>query len=281
MKIAVVSGKGGTGKTTIASNLARTMKINYIDCDVEEPNGHIFLKPSIDETLAVTIANPVFDTQRCVACQKCVNVCQFNALAMVLNKVVLFHELCHGCGACVSVCPQGAIGEEGRVMGQITRGTSPWGGFLSGKINIHEPMGGPVISRLKDLSQSMGACLYDASPGTSCSVVKTLDKVDYGILVTEPSQFGLHDLKLAVALVREMKIPFGLVLNRKVEGETMIESYCQAENIGILASIPFSRKAAEMYARGQMLTDDPYYKKIFEDLARTVEEKIQEVKTCN
>lgn len=266
MDIVILSGKGGTGKTTVATNLAHVLKMDYIDCDVEEPNGHIFLKPTIEKQLDVEILNPVFDKNKCTLCGKCVEACQFNALAKVLTGIILFEELCHGCGACSIACQQEAIKEVGRPIGNISIGNSNGVAFLNGKLNIKEPMGGPIISKLKKVSNSTNHKLFDSSPGTSCSVVKTLEGADYAVLVTEPTKFGLHDLKLAVSLVRDMEIPYGIITNRKIEGINMIREYCKSENIELIGEIPFSRKAAELYSKGMMLIEDPEYKEIFENI---------------
>lgn len=265
MRYAVLSGKGGTGKTTIATNLAKVMDAIYADCDVEEPNGHIFLKPEIDIRKEVTILNPHF-TDRCTGCGKCVKVCQFNALAKSLDKIMLFEELCHGCGACSLVCPENAIIEIGRPVGVVEIGD----GYIGGRLNIKEPMGGPVITAVKN-EFFEGDYVIDAAPGTSCNVVKALNDVDFAILVTEPTLFGLHDLKLAVELVRVLKIPFGIVLNRAKEDQ-LIEDYCKEENILMLGKIPFSKHAAEIYSKGQMLIEDDLFKKTFSILSETIKE---------
>lgn len=267
MEIVILSGKGGTGKTTVATNLAQVLKMAYIDCDVEEPNGHIFLKPIIEKQEAVEILNPVFDTNKCNLCGKCVEVCQFNALANTLTGILLFEELCHGCGACGITCNQDAINEIGRPIGTISIGNVDGVAFMKGQLNINEPMGGPIISKLKEASKSSGHKLLDSSPGSSCSVVKTLEGADYAVLVTEPTKFALHDLKLVVTLVRKMDIPLGIIINRKIDGIHMIRDYCDIENIDLIGEIPFSRKAAELYSKGILLVDDPEYKEIFEDIA--------------
>ncbi|MBN4050834.1 MAG: (4Fe-4S)-binding protein [Alkaliphilus sp.] len=266
MEIVVLSGKGGTGKTTVATNLAQVLNMNYIDCDVEEPNGHIFLKPTIEKQIDVEILNPVIDKDKCTLCGKCAEACQFNALATVPTGVMLFKELCHGCGACMIACLQGAITEVGRSIGIVSVGNTDGISFMSGKLNIKEPMGGPIISKLKEISKFDDHKLLDSSPGTSCSVVKTLDGADYALLVTEPTKFGLHDLKLAVALVKEMGISHGIIVNRNIEGNSMIQDYCESENIDLIGEIPFSRKAAELYSQGLLLIDNPEYKMIFETI---------------
>lgn len=265
MRYAVLSGKGGTGKTTVATNLAKVMGAIYADCDVEEPNGHIFLQPQIDLTKEVTILNPNF-TEKCTGCGACVKACQFNALAKSLDKIMLFEELCHGCGACSLACPEDAIIEKGRPVGLVKIGKD----YIGGCLNIKEPMGGPVITAVKKefLDKEY---VIDSAPGTSCNVVKALDDVNYAVLVTEPTLFGLHDLKLAVELVRALDIPFGIVLNRAKE-DRLIEAYCEEEKIQLLGKIPFSKQAAQMYSRGQMLVEDPNFEEIFKKLSHTIKE---------
>lgn len=271
MKIVVISGKGGTGKTTLATNLSRVMKVSYVDCDVEEPNGHIFLKPLIESTKPVSIANPVFDSNKCVLCGKCAKVCQFNALAKILTEIKLFSSLCHGCGACYYACPQNAITEEPRVIGHIEVGKK----FYKGTLNVQEPMGGPIISELNQMIHE--DAIFDAPPGTSCSVVKTLEGANYAVLVTEPTQFGLHDLKLAVELVRSMKIPFGVIENRSLEQEDMVRSYCKEASIEYIYALPFSRKAASTYASGKLLIEDINFYNHFRNIKDIINKKMKGV----
>jgi len=275
MEIVVLSGKGGTGKTTVATNLAHIMNMAYIDCDVEEPNGHIFLKPSIEEQRDATILNPVIDEEFCIRCGKCASMCQFNALAVVRTGVMLFNELCHGCGACKLVCSKNAITEQGRPIGCITIGKTENIQFVEGRLNVGEPMGGPIISEVKAITSLLEHRILDASPGTSCNVVKTLEGADYAVLVTEPTKFGLHDLKLAVELVEMMDIPFGIVINRHYEGELMIQNYCESEDIDIIGEIPFSREAAELYSRGALLIEDKRYRRYFEELSTKLLGKVR------
>lgn len=274
MEIAVLSGKGGTGKTTIATNLAKTMNMTYVDCDVEEPNGNIFLKANIVDKKDVHILNPVFDKSICINCGDCVKACQFNALASVIDGIMLFEELCHGCGACYLACKQGAISEEGRAVGEIFIGNSGAITTYEGRLNIGEPMGGPIISQIKKMINIEKNCILDSSPGTSCSVVKTLNDVDYAVLVTEPTKFGLHDLDLAVTLVREMEIPFDVVINRHRAGNNMIEVYCSKENIDVLGKIKFSKKAAEIYSNGGMLIDHDDFREDFQSIGDKIMNKI-------
>ena len=266
MDIVVLSGKGGTGKTTVATNLSKILNMNYLDCDVEEPNGGIFLKPDITTTSDVTINNPIFDMNKCTKCGKCIEACQFNALAFGLNNINLFSELCHGCGACGLSCEMGAISEEGRVIGKVNMGTVGSTHFVEGRLNIKEPMGGPVISKVRSLSYQNENNILDASPGTSCNVVKAIIDCDFAVLVTEATKFGLHDLKLAVELVDKMEIPYGVIINRYVEGQSIIHHYLHENNISLIGEIPFSIEAARLYSEGKLLISDSRLREVFEKI---------------
>lgn len=272
MKVAVLSGKGGTGKTTVATNLATVMNATYVDCDVEEPNGFIFLKPDIKERLDVTMPVPTIDTDKCNHCKACVDICQFNALIHV-DKVMVFEKLCHGCGACQAVCPTLAITEEERPIGRMQIGTYGEEGMacLSGALNLTEPMAGPIISQLKGrLGQETS--LIDCSPGTSCNVVKGLLDATYAILVTEPTAFGLHDLLLAIDLVEQMSIPFGIVINRVHESHNQVSLYCKSKGYTLLGEIPYDRQIATLYSNGELLVRKSQYKAMFHEIADGVKE---------
>ncbi len=274
MQIAVLSGKGGTGKTTISTNLAKIMKYAYVDCDVEEPNGFIFLKPEITETKDVFIPVPSVKKEKCITCKACVDICEFNALANVGEEILLFEKLCHGCGACLLICPENAITEKERSIGKIKIGKSEDIDFAMGILNPGEPMAGPIISELKKkIDEKM--TLIDCAPGSSCNVVKALIDSDYALLVTEPTAFGLHDLKIAVELVRDMNIPFGVIINRSDEYENMITDYCKKENIKIIGTIPFYKKAALLYSQGKLLIEDVEYEKLFQSIKNNLEEEIK------
>jgi MinD superfamily P-loop ATPase len=267
MNIAVLSGKGGTGKTTVSTNLAKVMHCHYIDTDVEEPNGHIFLQPQKCQTEPVRVLVPEVDKDKCILCGKCAQVCQFNALAKTITGIMLFEDLCHGCGACKIVCPTDAIKEVPREVGIMMTGKIDEQVFLNGTLNIKEPMAGPIISKLKASIPDAGDALIDCSPGTSCNVVKGLEGADYALLVTEPTKFGLHDLKLAVKLVQDMDIACGVVINRSDENSSMIRTYCSESGIAVIGEIPFSRKAAQIYSRGQLLVEDEAFKNVFENIS--------------
>lgn len=255
-----MSGKGGTGKTTLATNLAYLMEMGYVDLDVEEPNGHIFLNPEVEVREPVTIPTPRIDQERCTGCGICTKTCQFNALINTGKSIRVFEDLCHGCGACGLACPEQAISEYGREIGTMGIGRYERGTFHNGLLNLQEPMAGPIISRIVKTLDAAEDYLLDCAPGTSCNVVKALDGAAYALLVTEPSQYGLHDLKLAVALVRDLKIPHGIVINRSNEYDALISDYAAAEGIDLIGTIPFSKEAARRYSKGRLLLEDPIIK---------------------
>jgi MinD superfamily P-loop ATPase len=249
MKVAVLSGKGGTGKTTVSASLAVALgSCQYIDCDVEEPNGAIFLNPQITTTIPVKVLVPEVDPSLCNGCGRCAKACQFHALAAVKGMVLQFHELCHHCGVCKLVCPQGAIREIEREIGIIETDQEQF--FLQGKLNIGEPISIPIIRELKRRMRVDAPVILDCPPGAACAVVQAIDGCDYCILVTEPTPFGRHDLEIAVELVKKMGMPFGVVINKAMEGQRMIHEYCEQNGVTVLLEIPFSRAIAESYSRG-------------------------------
>jgi MinD superfamily P-loop ATPase len=268
MRIAIASGKGGTGKTTIAVNLAVVAArggrdVTYVDCDVEEPNGHIFLKPDVRLREPVATPVPHVDERKCTHCGECGTICQFKAIVVILDKVITFPELCHGCGGCTLVCPEGAITEVPRETGKIEMGRAvfrgedgPNGGvgidFIQGVLDVSEPMAPPVVRKVKDAVPHSGLTVIDAPPGTSCPVVETVRGVDFVLLVTEPTPFGLNDLKIAVDMIRQLDVPMGVVINRSDIGDGKLLQYCEKEHIEILARIPDDRKVAEVYSRGDL-----------------------------
>lgn len=256
MKIAIASGKGGTGKTTVAVNLARVLAgigktVQYLDCDVEEPNGHIFLKPEITSVEPVGIPVPVVDASRCDGCRKCAEVCRYHAIA-VLKKALVFPELCHGCGGCTLVCPVGAIHEQDRQIGVLETGHAGGVIFGQGRLNVGEAMSPPLIRAVKKKVLKSGVSILDAPPGTSCPVVTTVRDSDYVLLVTEPTPFGLNDLKLAVEMIRQLGLRHGLVINRSDSGDNRVREFCATEGISILKELPDDRRLAEAYSRGQV-----------------------------
>lgn len=262
MIISVASGKGGTGKTLVSTSLALSLKngVQLLDCDVEEPNASIFLKPKIERKEHVYLPKPIVEPTHCTACGKCAEVCQFNAIAVVKKKVLIFHELCHSCGACSLACPQKAIFEVDSEKGILEKGYSGNIEFWQGILKIGEPSATPLIKALKRKIDVQKIVIMDSSPGTSCPMVETVKNSDFTILVTEPTPFGLNDLILAVEVVNKLKIPFGVVINRCDIGDDKVELYCRENKIPILMRIPFDRKIAELYSKGiPFITEQPEY----------------------
>lgn len=272
MKVAVLSGKGGTGKTTVSASLAASLpSCQYIDCDVEEPNGAIFLTPELKESTPVKVLVPEADMARCNACGYCGKACQFNAIAVVKGKVLVFSEICHHCGACVIACPNDAIREVERTIGIVEANGD--GTFLQGKLNVGEPISIPIIRELKKRIKNDRAVILDCSPGASCTVVQSIDGCDYCVLVTEPTPFGLHDLKIAVQLVKNMGLPFGVVLNKASDDCRIIHEFCEDEGIELLMEIPFSQDIAEGYSKGilPVMNNDSWkekFEKLYEKIKR-------------
>jgi len=272
MTIAIASGKGGTGKTTVAANLARVaaddgLGVSYLDCDVEEPNGHIFLKPEITASTPVHVPVPVVDEDRCTACGKCKEICQYSAIALLGRTVLTFPNLCHGCGGCVLFCPAGAITETGREVGVVEDGMAEGVRFVHGRLRIGEAMSPPLIREVKKRIPEKGLAVIDSPPGTSCPVIQSVRGADYVVLVTEPTPFGLNDLSLAVEMLRVMRLPFGVVVNRADVGDDAVFNYCAAEGIDVLLRIPDDRRIAEAYSRGQLAVRAlPEYAAMFRSL---------------
>jgi MinD superfamily P-loop ATPase len=269
MIITIASGKGGTGKTTIATNLARSAQkpVMLLDCDVEEPNAHLFLKPTITTTIPVYKQIPQVDAEKCMYCGKCSEICVYHAIAVLPKNVLVFDKLCHGCGGCNLLCPENAISEVGQEIGIVEWGHAGDVEFVHGKLNVGEAMPGPVIKAVKKHINGQPVVILDAPPGTSCPVVTTLLGTDFCLLVTEPTPFGLHDLRLAVDVVRQLQIPYGVVINQADIGDKNVEKYCHTEGIPILMQIPTDRRIAEAYSRGQMIVDVlPEYRERFRAL---------------
>ncbi|HPJ57444.1 MAG TPA: ATP-binding protein [Kiritimatiellia bacterium] len=277
--IAIASGKGGTGKTTVAVHLAawlagRGEAVQYLDCDVEEPNGHLFLKPVIETAEPAAIPVPVVDNDRCTACGKCAAACEFNAVAM-LKKPMVFTELCHGCGACTLVCPVEAIREEPRGIGTVETGQAGPIRFAQGRLNVGEPMSPPLIRAVKNRRDPAAIALFDSPPGTSCPVIAAVRAADFIVLVTEPSPFGLHDLTLAVETFRPMDLPFGVVVNRADPADLRVQDFCRQQEIPVLAELPDDRRVAETYARGELLFDRlPEWRDRMAELWARIEERL-------
>lgn len=281
MRIAVASGKGGTGKTTVATSLALSLAGGgsasppiFVDCDVEAPNAHIFLQPKFVEKRSVGIMIPVVDEARCTLCGKCAEVCAYHAIAILGRKVLVFPQLCHGCGSCTLACPEKAISEKPDPIGIIERGEASLGiDFLHGVLDIGQPMAVPIIRELQRELHPLPdqAVILDSPPGTSCPVVAVMRSADFLLLVTEPTPFGLHDLKLAAEVAAELSLPTGVVINRDQAPFPEMEEFCAAKQLPILMRIPFERRIAVGIARGKNLIDiAPEFKEKFLALYRRI-----------
>jgi MinD superfamily P-loop ATPase len=282
MRIAVASGKGGTGKTTIATSLALCLAQEgsapppiFVDCDVEAPNAHLFLKPSLEQCKPVGILIPVVDEAKCIHCGKCAEVCAYHAIAVLGRKTLVFPQLCHGCGSCTSMCPEGAISEVPDPIGVIERGPALDGiDFLRGLLDIGKPMAVPIIRELqKQLTPSPNqTVILDAPPGTSCPVVASIRGADFLVLVTEPTPFGLHDLRLAVQVSEELGIATGVIVNRDNGPYSDLDEFCRAHDLPILLRIPFERSIAEGIAQGKTLVEiQPEYREQFRKMVSVIE----------
>jgi len=274
MIISIASGKGGTGKTTVAVNMALSIEsgVQLLDCDVEEPNCHLFLNPEIEKIQTVYASVPEIDKDKCSFCRKCVDICRFNVIALAGKTVLTFPELCHSCGGCMAVCPENAITEVGREIGVTEKGKVNNIDFVYGRLRVGEAMSPPLIRKVKSFIQSDKINIVDAPPGTSCPVISAMNNADFVLLVTEPTPFGLHDLKLAVEAVKVLNIPHGLVINRSNIGDTKVKEYAKQENMPILLEIPFDRRIAEAYSKGKTIVEEmPEWKDRFLNLYYEIE----------
>ncbi|MCK4341838.1 MAG: ATP-binding protein [Phycisphaerae bacterium] len=280
MRIAIASGKGGTGKTTLATNLAVAVSRQgrsaaYLDCDVEEPNGHLFLKPALAERTPVAIPVPRVIEQACEQCGQCGAICQYSAIVCLGQKVLVYPELCHGCGGCALACPCQAIIEVPREIGVVERGQAGPVQFVHGLLNVGEAQSPPVIKAVRAAAPDVDWLVIDAPPGTSCPVITAVLNSDFVVLVTEPTPFGLNDLILAVETVRQLELPFGVVINRADVGDGRVVDYCAAEQIPVLLEIPDDRRIAEAYSRGELVIDAvPETQAAFEQLQARLEESL-------
>ncbi len=274
MILGIASGKGGTGKTTVATNLAVSLKkhVHLLDCDVEEPNSHLFLNPAINKTEPVIAPVPVIDLEKCTFCKKCMDICRYGAMAVLKKDVMVFENLCHSCGGCFEVCPENALIEKQRVLGEIEHGTIEHPKkdpifFTHGRLNIGQVMVPPIIKKVRSAAKKDHITIIDAPPGTSCPVIASMKGADFVLLVTEPTPFGLHDLKLAVETIKILGIPHGMVINRAGLGNDDVKIYAKKHNIPILMEIQFDKKIAQIYSKGQMVAGTlPGYSEKFQAL---------------
>jgi MinD superfamily P-loop ATPase len=275
MIISIASGKGGTGKTTVATNLAMSIgsNVQLLDCDVEEPNSHLFIRPVFEYTETISTPVPEVDESKCTLCGKCGEICQFKAIIVIGKTVLPFEELCHSCGGCMKVCPVGAIKEKGRVLGIIQKGRRNGLEFINGTLRVGEAMSPPLIRKVRSFSREGGVTIIDAPPGTSCPVIASMKGADFVLLVTEPTPFGLHDLQLAVGAVRILGIPCGLVINRSDMGYDRVRIYATQESLPIMMEIPFNRAIAEAYSRGELIVERmPEWRERFIGLYRRIKD---------
>ena len=288
MNITVLSGKGGTGKTTVSTNLALSLdNVQLMDADVEEPDSYIFIEPNFTEKyIPVNRKIPVINKEKCTACRKCVDFCEYNALAMMVDEVMVFPEVCHSCGGCEIVCPENAITEKDRELGKLKYDKEVQKGkieFWQGEMNIGEESSTPVIELLKEYINDKKTTIIDAPPGTTCPTIEATVDSDFALLVTESTPFGLNDLQMSVEVMREVNIPFGVIINRSEKGEdSLIEDFCKKENIDILMKIPFDRKIAELYSEGiAFVKEMEEWKEKFKELFSVIEGEIDEKNNSN
>jgi MinD superfamily P-loop ATPase len=281
MIISVASGKGGTGKTLIATSLALSLKKNHrvqlLDCDVEEPDDQIFMNPVIMHQETVSIPVPEIDKEKCDYCGKCAAICAYKAIAVWGKQVMTFTQLCHGCGACSYICPRRAILEQPRAIGIVESGHADGVNFVQGKLNVGEAMAPPAIRKVRSFAHDGEITIIDSPPGTSCTVITAVKDSDFCLLVTEPTPFGLNDLTLAVETIKELRVPCGVVINRTTNGERKVEQFCREEEIPVLLTIPLDSEIARLYSRGITLVKGmPQWEKSFVELYEKISRRLDE-----
>ena len=284
MKIAVLSGKGGTGKTLVSVNLAAAAKeAVYIDCDVEEPNGYLFFKPEKIDSEIVSIKMPYVDEKRCTGCRKCVDFCKFNALAYVGTKLHVFEDVCHSCGGCVLLCPEKALSERDKVIGEVQKGVSENVTVITGILNTGEASGIPIIKKLlDDKNEGKSVTFIDCPPGSACIVMESIKDADYCILVAEPSLFGVHNLAMVYDLIKLFKKPHGVVLNKCLNGENPSETFCIEKGIKILGKIPFDKELGTLNSNALIsVRESETYRDMFSSLLQTVTKEVQHETAIN
>ena len=274
MILSVASGKGGTGKTSVAVNMALSLgNVQLIDCDAEEPNVYLFIKTKICQTKAIEVSVPIVNEKLCNCCGKCADFCQYNALFVGSNEVLVFADLCHSCGGCALVCPAEAINEVKYRIGTLKQGATETMELVYGELEVQKPMAVPIIKEVKRHVRKDKNVILDSPPGTSCPVIQTLKGSDFCILVTEPTPFGLHDLKIIVQVLENMEIPFGVVVNRAGLGDKKVYEFCEEKTIPIMLEIPYDRRIAELYSQGIPFSEEmPEWKNKFRTLFENVKE---------
>lgn len=277
MRIAVLSGKGGTGKTFVSVNLScAASKAVYVDCDVEEPNGHLFFKPTVTEVTPIEVMVPTVDANKCTACRKCIDFCKYNALALIKNKLMIFNEVCHSCGGCILFCEAKALSEKYRKIGKIEKGISDNVKVLSGYLNTGEVSGVPIIKALTEEILDAHTTIIDCPPGSACVVMESIREADFCVLVAEPTLFGVHNLEMVYDLVKLFKKPFGVVLNKCMPEQNPSEKFCLDNKINILAKIPFNEELGGLNAKGLIaVRENERYKALFKKLLYDIKKEAE------